>query len=242
MKIILTIILSTFFFSSFGQKIRPGIYLTSKKDIGFESEIFEFYNDGTFNYFLFTCTGTGLGKGISKVLSNNSLQLSFTDCLNCSNQVQIESNETAADSLKINIILLDWSDKVKLSGVIVSIPTSKNGTVSDYNGQAIFNMNISNEDQNLLIQNIGYETINLKIPPNTTQLTGEIYLTTHWIYNKTEEKVFKIFKWNNSKLILKRYQDLEITYSKISNKKMEKIIIERMGEAGYNLYLTKFKR
>ena len=69
----LLIILTLASISVYGQS-HSGTYFTSKKNLGFESDIFQFDSDGTFKYAFFTCTGEGLGKGEYKIIKGDSLQ------------------------------------------------------------------------------------------------------------------------------------------------------------------------
>ncbi|MBK6264581.1 carboxypeptidase-like regulatory domain-containing protein [Marivirga sp. S37H4] len=242
MKIIITTILTSLTLLCFGQEPHPGTYFTTKKDIGFESDIFQFQEDGTFSYIFFTCTGTGFGKGIYEVVSGDSLQLQFTDCLKCEENIQIESEEKLAeDSLEINLTIREWTDDSELAGVNVYFPSERKGTVSNENGQATFKTNITSENRTLRIQFIGYDPIDLEVPANTSRLTGNVYLTWHWIYDSSDIKTYKILKWTRSKLKLKRYPDWSITYDKVNDQKTDELIKSRMGETRYELYINKIK-
>jgi len=219
MKIILTIILTSFTLLCFGQESHPGTYFTSKKDIGFESDIFQFQEDGTFSYIFFTCTGTGLGKGVYEIVSGDSLRLQFTDCLKCEENIQVKTEKKQADSLEINLNVREWADDAELAGVTVYFPTERKGTVSNENGQAIFKTSIADEDRTLRIQFVGYDPIDLIVPANTSSLTGKVYLTWHWIYDNSDIRTYKILKWTRSKLKLNRYPELSITYDKVNDQK-----------------------
>ena len=62
MKLLLSLIFLSSSFSSFAQQIIPGNYLTHQKDMGFETEMFQLYEDGTFIYTMFHCMGIDFGK------------------------------------------------------------------------------------------------------------------------------------------------------------------------------------
>ncbi len=224
-----------------GQEPHPGTYFTTKKDTGFESDIFQFQENGTFSYIFFTCTGAGLGKGKYEVVSGDSLQLQFTDCLKCEENIQIEIEEKPADSLEISLAIREWADDVELAGVNVYFPSERKGTVSNENGQATFTTNITDENRILRIQFIGYDPIDLDIPANTSRVSGKVYLTWHWIYDSSDFKTYKILKWTRSKLKLKRYPELSITYDRVNDQKADKLIKDRMGETVYELYINMIK-
>lgn len=241
MKITLTIILTSLSLLCFGQESHPGTYFTTKKDIGFESDIFQFQEDGTFSYVLFTCTGTALGKGTYEVVSGDSLRLQFSDCLQCEENIQVETEDKPADNLEINLTIKEWAYDSELPGVNICFSEDRKGTVSNINGQATFKTSIVDENRTLRIQLIGYKPIDLIVPANTSRLTGKVYLTSHWIYDSADIKTYKILKWTRSRLKLRRYAELSITSDKVSDQKVNELIKNRMGDAGYELYLNKIK-
>ena len=226
---------------TFGQEIHSGTYFTTKKDIGFESDIFQFQEDGTFSHVLFTCTGTGLGKGRYDIISGDSLRLQFSDCIKCESVKQVDMFTELSDSLETSLTVREWADGSELSGVNVSFPEEGIGIITDERGQANFKTSISRKNRTLQIQYVGYDPIDLEVPANTSQLTGKIYLTWHWIYDSSDTKTYKILKWTRSKLKLERYPDLAVTYDKVSHRKTDKLIEDRMGKNGYKLYLDKIK-
>lgn len=241
MKILLTIILTSLTLVGFGQEPHFGTYFTSKKDIGFESDIFQFHEDSTFSYIFFTCTGTGLGKGKYKIVSSDSLQLQFTDCLQCEENIQIDIEQIPADSLEVNLTVKEWANNTELAGVSVFFPSEQVGTLSNEIGQADFKTSIEDQNRTLRIQFVGYDPIDLDVPANTSRITGKVYLTWHWIYDSSDIKTYKILKWTRSKLKLKRYPELSINYDKVKDQKANELIEDRMGGTGYELYLNKIK-
>ncbi|MFQ3212674.1 MAG: hypothetical protein ACI9C9_000198 [Marivirga sp.] len=169
------------------------------------------------------------------------MRVQFTDCLQCEQNIQVETEAITADSLEINLTIKDWADDSELAGVSVYFPFEKIGAVSSENGQAAFKANITDVNRTLRVQFIGYDPIDLDIPANTSRVTGKVYLTWHWIYDSSDSKTYKILKWTRSKLKLKRYPELSITYDTVNDQKTARLIKDRTGESGYELYINKIK-
>ena len=241
MRILLIAILTLSIVQAFAQKTFTGTYFTTKKDIGFESDLFQFKDDGTFNYVFFTCTGIGLGKGNYKVIDGDSLQLQFTDCEKCEDVKQIEVVTQPSDSLEVDLRIKAWEDGSEIVGANVYFPLKRIGTVSNESGQAKLKTSKFDESQTLRIQFIGYDPVDMEIPVGYSVLKGTIYLTWHWVYDSSETKTFRIVKWTKSKLKLIRYPDLIITYDRVNPSKTDKLIEERMGKSGFELYKEKIK-
>ncbi len=229
MRILLIAILAFPIFQAFAQKTFTGTYFTTEKDIGFESEIFQFEENGNFNYVFFTCTGTGLGKGSYKVIDGDSLQLQFIDCKKCEDVNQIEAITQSSDSLEVSLSIKAWEDSSEIVGANVYFPAKNMGTVTNESGQANFKTSKLDEPQTLRIQFIGYDPVNIEIPVDYSVLKGTIYLTWNWVYNSSETKTFKIIKWTKSRLKLVRYPDLTISYGRVAPKKADNLIEERIG-------------
>jgi hypothetical protein len=194
MRILLTVILTLLIVQVFAQKTFTGTYFTTKKDIGFESDIFQFKEDGTFNYIFFTCTGTGLGKGNYKIIDGDSLYLQFTDCEKCEDAKQIEAITQPSDSLEVDLRIKAWEDGSEIVGANVYFPSERIGTVSNEIGQARFKTSRFDESKILRIQCIGYDPVDIEIPADYSVLKGTIYLTWHWVFDSSDTKTFKIVK------------------------------------------------
>lgn len=222
--------------------LHSGAYFTSKKDRGFESEIFEFNFDGSFSYVFFTCTGIGVGKGYYDIIKGDSLQLKFTNCEKCQDYLQVETIKNAGDSLAIDLKIRSWTDDFDIPGANVYLIKQRNGTTSNLNGRARISALKPKSDQKLQISYVGYDPVELEVPANTTQIKGTVYLSDHWVYDNSDVKTFKVLKWTQSKLVLKRYPKLTIRYNKIKPNKTDPLIIHRMGEAGYKMYVEKIRK
>lgn len=236
MKSILIIIFSLLSTLAIGQKVHTGTFFTSKKDIGFESDIFQFKSDGSFNYIFFTCTGVGLGHGHYEIITGDSLQLNFHDCQDCEETIQVDYSTEPSDSLSINLVVKDYDDQDVLPGANIFFPETKKGVSANINGSASFTVVKPDSLSILKIQFIGLDPLEIKIPKNTTRLTGSVYLPSHWIYNSTDSMTFKILKWTSTTLKLRRYPTISKTYKYISPDKTHHLIRDRMGENGYLLY------
>jgi CarboxypepD_reg-like domain len=225
--------------STYGQKTYTGTYFTTKKDIGFESDIFQFEKDGSFRYIFFTCTGTGLGKGKYEITKGDSLRLQFTDCIACEEFKEIETFSDSSDNLEIDLQIVAWEDNSGIAGANVYFPKAQTGTVADQNGNARFIMPRLSETQMLRIQFVGYDPLDIEIPKQTSRVNGVIRLSYNWVYDRTEIKTFKILHWTKLKLKLQRYPEVIISYDKVNPTKTDKLIEDRLGELGYHLYKDK---
>ncbi|WP_044205589.1 carboxypeptidase-like regulatory domain-containing protein [Flammeovirga sp. OC4] len=235
MKTLLTLILTCVSLCTYGQKHHFGTYFTTKKDISFESGIFEFQEDNTFNYVFFNCTGIGFGKGKYKITEDDSLQLQFMNCTyNTLNDV--EMIEGSGDSLQINLMIKEFESDHRLPGTNVSCKNEKIGVVTNESGEAKFTIGNTKNDKVLLIQSIGYEPIQIKISKDIREVNGTIHLSNFWFYDSTDIKTYKITKWSKSKLKLERYPNEVITYDRVHYKKIENLITNRIGEKGIKLY------
>lgn len=236
MKTLLTLLFISFSFCTLGQKSYEGTYYTVKKDRGFESEIFQFKQDGTFSYLLFTCTGIGLGKGSYKVISGDSLQLQFRDCTRCQEKVQITTSTARSDSLEIKLMMKSWRDERPLKGVHVDVTIEQEWTTSNEQGVATLKTSLSNENQRVTVYYIGSDPISINLPPNTSQVTGTMYFGNYWVYKSGDVKTFKILKWTSSTLKLQRYAEHQMKYHHIAPMRIETVISKKMGLNGYKVY------
>jgi hypothetical protein len=235
----LLIILTLLSANAFGQKTFTGTYFTSKKDIGFESDIFQFKKNGTFRYVFFTCTGTGLGKGKYEITKDDSLKLQFIDCEACSQTKEIEIKEDSSENIEIDLKIKIWEDDSEMVGVNVYFPSIVVGTTSDETGNAKLLLPRFTETKILRIDFIGYNSVDIEVHKEYSKIKGVIRLSSHWIYNHEDTKTFKIISWTNSKLKLRRYPKLNITYDSVNESKADRLIEDRIGERGYKLYKEK---
>jgi hypothetical protein len=219
LTIIFFLILS---FDSFAQKVNSGTFFTSKKDIGFESEVFQFFDDLTFNYIFFTCTGTGFGKGSYQIDESDSLILQFKNCDTCTEFVDVTKKESQGDSVKIQLTILDYYGNEPLSGVNCYIKESKIGWVTGYDGRIEGKFPKVDSSQTLRIQFIGYEPVEIPVTPLVGEISGEVRLTDIWIYSEVDTIKYEIKKLKKNKLRLKRYSDFSISYDRIPQRKVKK--------------------
>ncbi len=239
MKIISTLALISWSVLAFAQKPHSGTYVTHKKDIGFTSEVFQFHKDSTFSYIFFNCTGTEFGKGTYDIVNGNSLRLQFTSCLDCNDRHQVEHIVNSNDSLEIDLIVKEWVDSLEFSNVVTYITNTKIGTVTKENGQAKFTTAKSDKNRTLRIKTLGFDMVDLEIPPNTTSLKGTVYLSNHKIYNSTDIKTYKILKWTKSKLKLEKPIDWRIVYNKAKSDNVDRLIESKMNSTMWKLYVEK---
>jgi hypothetical protein len=225
--------------TAFGQKSFTGTYFTVKKDIGFESDIFQFESDGSFRYVFFTCTGTGLGKGKYEIIEGDSLRLKFIDCIDCDNPMELSTSSDSSRNIEIDIEIRSWEDDNTIGGVNAFFTYTTIGTTSDINGKIRLSVPKFSEDKTLRLQFIGYDPVDIEIKKEYSIVKGIVRLTFHWVYNQDEVKTYKILSWTNSKLKLRRYPYLTITYDKVATTKTDKLIEDRMGEVGFKLYKEK---
>jgi hypothetical protein len=224
---------------SYGQKVHTGTYYTSRKDIGFTSDIFHFEKDGTFRCVSFGCTGSGLGKGKYEVIQGDSLRLQFTDCEECDEFIKIESSTDSSENLDIDLQVLYFEDNSALPGVNVYFPETKKGVVTDQNGKARFSTSKLYKTEVLRIQFVGYAPVDIEIPKQTTKVKGVIRMTDNWVYDGKQIMTFKIISWTHSRLRLQRHPRMAISYDRISSEKSNKLVEERLGEMGYRLFRDK---
>ena len=227
----------------FGQGSFSGTYVTSQEDIGFESEVFQFQEDGTFSYILFTCTGTWFGKGFYEVSSRDSLKLNFKDCLNCEKRIQIETEQTQTDSLHISLTVCvdDGVSCDTIPGVAVFLPSEKIGTITMKNGHASFKTDVQDKDRTLGIQFTGYITMEINIPAHTSKLTGNVILKNSGIYDSSDIQSNKILEWTSSILRLQQDYGYSIAYVKMQEKDVDKLLIDALDDREYQVYINKIK-
>ena len=236
MKILIIAISVLSTIQSFGQEFFPGTYFTTEKDIGFESDIFQFEENGTFKYVFFTCTGSGLGRGKFEIIDGDSLRLLFTDCGNCEPIQKLETQSELSDSIEIDLKIKAWEDGSDILGASVFFPNARIGVVSNKMGQVKLTTAKFSEPQTLRIHFIGYDPVDIEIPTEYSKIRGTIYLTYNWVYGSSDVKTYKINKWTKSRLKLRRYPELSITYKRINPNKADDLIEDRMGTLGYKLY------
>ena len=227
----LLIILIFISLSSYGQNFHGGTYTTSKKDIGFESDVFQIREDGTFGYVFRTCTGIGLGRGKYEIVEGDSLQLNFQDCAECDVFKEIETFKYPSDSIEIDLQIRDWDDGSYIPGVNAIFLRTETGAISDKKGNVKLKIPKFKETKVLLINSIGYNSVKIEVQPELSKVKGVIRFPFYWMYDNTDTKTFKIIKWTKSKLKLERYPDRVITYNLVGHKKIDKMIIEyKIGE------------
>jgi hypothetical protein len=203
-------LLFLFFFISFqtlAQKSFTGLYSTSKK--GFESEIFDFKENGNFKYAISTCTGNGIGTGKFQVIED-SLILNFGLCDECPKSKDIQTFTYPSDSLEIELVIFE-ADSSRLRHVQVYFPKTREGKVSDKNGIVKFKVAKKGETTKLIARSIGYQDFEIAIPNEVSKVTGTINMASQWLYESPAIKKYKVQKWTKSKLILKR-NNIAITH------------------------------
>lgn len=235
MRILFFILLANTF--CFGQSIEPGMYFTRKKDISFESEIFDFKEDSTFNYIVFGCTGKGFGKGKYFVDDSDSLNLQFLSCEDFPSFNEVHHNYTDTDIIKINLVIKDFMTKEPLPGVACFIKGTSNGWISDVNGRIEGEFSQTSTFDILAFQTPGYEHSSIFL---NSSVMGEIYLTNTWIYDENDQKTYKILDSRNRKFIVRLSPEYTITYNKIPENKKEKFLAYMLGETYFNFYKQGF--
>jgi len=225
---------------SFGQKTISGNFHNSKKDIGFESDIFQLKKDGTFRYVFFTCTGTGFGKGNYEITKNDSLKLYFKDCEDFENNGLLKISTKNNDSLQINLKIVSTEDGDILPGANCVFLNTKKGFSSDIDGNASITIPKLKEDIILEISFLGLENKKILISKETSEITGTVKLSSNvWTFSREESKSFKILNISSSKIRLQRYPNRSISYDRISSKKADKMVQERVSAFFYNYYTDK---
>jgi hypothetical protein len=192
------------------QKSFVGLYSTSKKDIGYESEIFEFQEGNKFKYAVFGCTGNGIGKGNYRI-KRDSLFLEFENCVDCPKIKDIQTFSIPSDSLEIELFINENSEGIPLA--LINVLNTSIGKISDQNGFVNLLLTRKNQTRNLLIEAIGFEDVLIELPTNVSKISGKINMSGDWFYDKPIIKKYKIVSWSKSKLKLKRNEKHNISYN-----------------------------
>ncbi len=238
MKQILFLIFCIFSLFGFGQKINNGIYFNVKKNIGFESEVFEFKNNKEFNYVFFTCTGTEFGTGTYKMV-NDSIYLDFKDIPKLENQTELKFVKSDLDSISINIRIVDYENEDELPAANCYFPKDKIGWISDSNGKVNGTTIKTDSKRTLLIKFIGFEPVEIPISPSVSEVNGIIRLGNLWLYRQTDELKFKIITIKNSRFTLARYKEKNITYKRTNKDKVSEMIKNRTGKSYEHFFENK---
>lgn len=233
---ILTIILTIISLDCYGQKYLSGTYITSDKDVGFESDIFQFDKGGTFRYVLLHCTGTDLGRG-EYTMTNNYLKLNFQNCDNCDKLKEIKTTtDFGKDSVEIDLVIKTFGGNEITSGVIGHITGTTWGSISDANGNLKIKIPKSENDRILRLQLIGFDYLDIDIEKTSSRIEGIVRLTNYWTYSSKDVKEFKIISLSESRMKLKRYPKSAMTYIKVDSLQTDKLIEDKMGEEGFKIF------
>jgi hypothetical protein len=210
--------------------MNDGIYFNVKKDIGFESEVFEFKNNKEFNYVFFTCTGTGIGTGTYSMV-NDSIHLDFKDIPKLENQTELKFVKSDLDSISINIKIVDYENGDELPAANCYFPKDKIGWTSDFNGKVNGTIIKTDSTRTLRIEFVGFEPVEIQISPSVSEVNGIIRLGNLWLYRQTDELRFKIIAKKNGRFTLARYEGKNITYKKINKDKVSEMVKNRTGKS-----------
>ena len=201
MKHLLIIIFTLFSLQSFGQQAFFGTYFSHPKDIGFLSEIFQFEEDGTFQYFLLGCEGIDFGQGEYEITEDDSLKLWFVDSEIENIRKQIEFHTNSEGNLEIDLQIKRLEDGNNIEGATVAIRSTMTGVVSDYFGKAQLTTTKFQTPQRLRIEYLGFNSVEIEIPPSCTQVSGTIRLSDNWFYNSSDNMAYKIISWKKAGLV-----------------------------------------
>ena len=218
MRTKLFLFLTVFSTLCYAQTMHKGIYYNIKKDIGFVSEVFEFKEGRTFDYFMFGCTGVSYGAG-TYTLVGDSLSMVFKDLPKpVPNGLQLL--QTDSDSLSINIKVIEFYDGEGLPGANCVFKENKKGWSTDFYGNVKATTQKLDSVMTLQIQYLGYGTTEITIPPNTTKIKGVVNMSGVYFYDSTDTLRLRVrSKWKN-RFTLAGYEDYDITYRKIKEKKI----------------------
>lgn len=207
------------------QTIKNGIYYTVKKDIGFTSEIYEFKEQNSFNYLSFGCTGSGIGTGTYEVVKD-SLYLSFNS-LTLKKHKYLKFKDSASDSLKIDIKVIDGNENTPLPGANCLISNSNIGWQTDFDGYVSGSILKRDTTSILSISFVGFGTYDIIISPGLTEISGIVALVDVYFYGNDKEKRIKLSEACYGRIKLEYKNKKNISYRRIHRNRAFKIVKER---------------
>lgn len=213
----------------YGQEIREGIYYTSDKDIGLESEVFEFKDNNEFNYFLFGCTESKFGTG-NYTIAQDSLYLRFIDSPDSKVQHDVKFTTSNSDSLKVNLKIVEYSNNDMLPGATGHFIKSKIGWTADMEGEISGTTVATNTSRTLRVQFIAFPSVDISIPANTTEIKGIVRFNSVKLYNSKDDLTFKITSIKNNRFKLTGNGQKDTTYKKMDQEQISEIVENRTGK------------
>lgn len=220
------------------QDFYEGTYFTNKKQIGFESEIFQFKKDGSFGYILKTDTGIKFGKGNFE-RKKSLLTLYFEGCEECAEKQELTILKDSADTLQINIRVEAFETGKTLPGTNTGFLYSDVWTEADKQGIIRLKVPKFSERKVLKLTYIGFDDVSILVESEFSTIDGVVRLTDNSIYPKGEALSFKVSQWKKSRLKMKRSSKNRILYDKVNKAEANSLIMHRIGENNFNFYKKK---
>lgn len=206
-----------------GQSIPTGNFYTKKGNQVFETELFQFNSDKTFKYLMFGCVENALGQGRYEI-ENDTLTLNFEQHPMKRQTERIEFNEGKSDKTTINIEAKILESESGFRGINCYLKNLQKGTVTDSTGYAQLVINRLITTDTLIISFIGYRHVQIPIKPTYDNINVLATLDNLYFYDEGDKEKFKINWTKKNSFGLQRFENLEVPYQKISNKKSNELI------------------
>jgi len=220
-KLVVILLIGAFAGQSLGlvaQSIPTGDFFAKKSNELFESELFQFNSDKTFNCVVFGDNYKLLGQGRYAV-KNDTLILHFESHPMQRQSERVEFSEGPGDKTTINLKVKVARSESAFQGANCFLRGLQRGTTTDSTGQARLVIDKLSKADTLEVYFIGYNLVRIPIQPNYDTINVWANLDNLSFYTDGDKARFKVNWIKRSSFGLQRLDNLELTYQKISAKK-----------------------
>ncbi len=193
--------------TSFCQEKLEGTYCSPSDFAGY---CITFKSDSMFDYSIWSCTGSEVGKGTYN-LHKKKLSLLFTNTDTLENSFVLKKTRCETfDSSTLNFLVKEKEYNDPLPLVKINLTSSFNITndfISDLDGKATIKTKKSSEEFDAIIHYPGYKTFTIKLKTDTCfDITVSLTYNSNKILKTNTKWEFKVKTQNQDKLALKKRQ------------------------------------
>ncbi|WP_298519526.1 hypothetical protein [uncultured Kordia sp.] len=226
MKRIFLLLVFSFFISEMtAQSITNGFYFTQKKDIGFQTEAFEFYGKNSFHYVSASCSGTTFGKGQYEIADADSLILTFEYYESPKLYEELKVETTISDRLEIDLKVYE-DEENPMPGCTIRLEED-NEFLTDFDGKLNTIVQKPTKDVTMKIMLIGMRPIEIKIPKGTTKISGNVSFNYLSSIPENKKMLFKLHQLKKSKIIVQSPTRSK-TFLKVNKRKLVQKVKKHM--------------
>ena len=227
---------------STAQILKPGYYITAKKDRGFDFEFYHFSEDSSFQYIIFSCTGDGWGKG-KWYMEDDSLVLAYNDLWLDPQIVDLSFGYGGGDRIDVDIEVKEYRRKRPMEGVSVTFSDdtpNPTGVFTSKEGKAIFKIEKVDFTRDFKCSYIGYQPVKIPVSPEVNTIKGTIRMARFWIYRENEIDKFNLKRANRRSLVLSKYKYSKTKFIRVSEDEYLQMLRDKAGESIWKFYEQHF--